>query len=340
MSLIDDILDQLISGQQSIKNSGSTKNLKFLKRNSKIGALIIGAIVLLPQSIYTLGSGEEAIILRLGKHVQTVTKAGLNLKIPFIDTTYKVNVKEIRRLEFGYRTETKEGSIDVPDESLMLTGDENLVNLDTTVQYSISDSEKYLFNVNNPIETLRVVAESEIRRGIANHTLDEVLTDNKFEIQQEVTQDLQKVCDKYNLGIKVNTFELQDVNPPAEVEEAFKDVAGAKEDKNSYVNEANSYKNEVVPKSRGNASQILNEAEAYKEDRIERAKGDVASFVQILDKYKGQKEITRTRMYLETLEEVLPGLDKYIVDEGSGTIKFLPLGNRTDNTSTKEGGSN
>jgi modulator of FtsH protease HflK len=292
--------------------------------------VIIGIWVL--SGIYTIKSGEEAVILRFGEHVSTVSKAGLNWRIPYpVDQVFKVNVSEIKRIEFGFST-IKQGNaitnanfVEEPGKSQMLTGDENMVNVETALQYKIIDTEDYMFNVDNQSGTLKIAAESAIRRAIANHSLDDVLTDNKNQIQQEIKDDLQAICNSYEIGIGIVTVQLQDVNPPTEVDAAFKDVTNAREDKTSLINEAESYKNEVIPKARGNAAEAINKAMAYKERRIAEAKGDVSNFVQILEKYQLGKEVTRTRMYLETLEEVLPGIEKYILDEKGNTVSFLPL---------------
>lgn len=282
--------------------------------------------------VYTVKSGEEAVVLRFGKYVRMNNKAGLSWHMPQpVEKVYKVNVSEIRRLEFGFSTLKEGGTTKIaefkenPYQSLMLTGDENMVNVEVAIQYRITNIEDYLFNVDDQEGTLAIAAESAIRRVIANHVLDEVLTDNKFAIQQEIMQDLQKICDLYKIGIGIIAVQLQDVNPPKEVDAAFKDVANAREDKNSLINEAESYRNEIIPKARGNAAEIINKAEAYKEKRIAEAKGDVANFIQILERYNMGKEVTRKRMYLETLEEILPGIDKYIVDSKGNVIKWLPL---------------
>jgi modulator of FtsH protease HflK len=298
-------------------------------------AIIITAIIFILSGLYIVNSGEEAVILRFGAFQSVVTDAGAKWKIPFIDKVYKANVSEISRLEFGFST-VEQGSSDSMarysenlNEALMLTGDENLALVEVIIQYKIIDAKKYFFNVDSPIATLRVISESSIRRAIASHKLDEALTDNKFGIQQEIKESLQRICDKYEIGIAITAIQLQDVNPPKEVDAAFKDVSSALEDKNSEINKANSYRNEKIPAARGNAAQRINEAEGYKSSRIDYAKGDVANFLQILDKYQQGKQVTRTRMYLEMMERVLPGIDKYIVDESGNTVKFLPLSENT-----------
>ena len=297
-----------------------------------VGAAVVIIAVWLMSGIFTVKSGEEAVVLRFGKYVRTTSKAGLTWHIPKpVESVFKVNVSEIRRLEIGFKT-LSEGSTNqqatyqsVNTQSSMITGDENLVNVETAIQYKINDVTDYLFNVDDPEGTLKMAAESAIRRVIANHKLDEVLTDNKFGIQQEIMDDLQEICNNYKIGIGIIAVQLQDVNPPKEVDAAFKDVANAREDKNSFINESESYQNEIIPRARGNAAERVNKAKAYKEKRIAEAKGDVANFVQILEQYQYGKNVTRTRMYLETLEEILPGVEKYIVDGDGNTLKFLPL---------------
>lgn len=293
-----------------------------------LGLVALLALILIT-GFYTVDSGEEAVVLRFGKHVDTVVTPGLKWKVPFIDSVWKVKVSQVRRLELGFRT-IKEGANaqykDVPQESLMLTGDENLVNVETIVQYRIVDIEKFLFDVNDGEGALRVAAESSVRRVIANHPMDASLTENKSGIQQEIRDDLQSISDKYGLGILVTAVQLQDVYPPEEVNDAFKDVASAREDRASFINQAETYANEVIPRARGNAAELINKAQAFKEQRIAEAKGDVALFNEILAEYKLGKKVTRTRLYLEVMEEILPGIQVYIVDEQGNTIKWLPMG--------------
>ena len=323
-----------------------------IKKLSKYLVVVIILVILgiwVSSGFYTVRSGEEAVILRFGKHVKTISQAGLNWHIPSpIENVIKVNMLEVKRIEFGYKTLDEDDKGKYPDyadipSQLMLTGDENLVNIEAAIQYQVNDIDNYVFMVKNQTATLEVAAESAIRRVIANHILDEVLTENKFEIQQEIREDLQETCDTYALGIGILTVQLQDVNPPDEVDAAFKDVANAREDRNSYINEAQSYRNEVIPKARGNSAQIINDALAYKEKRIAEAKGDVANFTQILERYEQGKDVTRVRMYLETMEEILPGIEKYIVDSQDGLIKFLPLQPSQviqNSTNQQEGGAN
>lgn len=293
--------------------------------------LIIICALWISSGFYTIRSGEEAVVLRFGSHVKTVAKAGLNWHIPLpFESVIKVNLLEIKRIEFGFltigeATTYQRAQYAQIEQRLMLTGDENLVNVEAAIQYKINSIEDYVFNVKDQTNTLEIASEAAIRRVIANNTLDKVLTENKFAIQQEIEGDLQSICDHYSLGIVVLAVQLQDVNPPEEVDAAFKDVANAREDKNSYINEAVGYKNEIIPRARGNAAEILNDARAYKEKRIAEALGDVAGFNQIMEKYEHGKEVTRVRMYLETMEQILPGMNKYIMDGENDLVKLLPL---------------
>lgn len=319
--------------QSSVENT--LKNAVFF---GKKGLLFIIALILITSvffsSWYLLTSGNEAVIQRFGKFHEIVGDGGLHFKLPFIDTVTKIDVSTIHRIEYGFSSEDvskddiKNGKkyTVIPSEAQMLTKDENIAMVDAIVQYRIHNSKDYLFNVDDPIGTLKVVAQSAIRRSIANHTLDEAMVSSKFEIQNESREYLQQICDKYNLGVTVAAIQLQDVMPPTEVDAAFKDVASAMEDKSSEINKATSYKNEKIPVARGNAQKVINDAAAYKNARIARARGDVANFQSVLKEYKNGPQVTRTRMYLETMEKILPGVNKFITkDDGSGTLKFLPL---------------
>jgi len=311
-------------------------------RKSMILVLLILVAVVVYNGIYTIESGEETVVTRFGEYARTETQAGLKWKIPLVEQKYTVNVAEIRRLEFGFTTtkDVEPGSLlsydtSLSNDPLMLTADENLVNVETIVQFRISDSKKFLFNVDDQFGTLNTIAVSTIRRSIANNVLDEVLTDNKVGIQQEIRDDLQGICDNYGIGLQITAVQLQDVYPPEEVDDSFKDISRAKADKESKINEAVSYENKVIPDARGEASKLISEAEAYKEDRIRRANGDVANFNAVYEKYVLGKEVTRKRLYIETLEEVLPGKEIYIVGDDGNTLKFLPLQGMTSEGSVQ-----
>lgn len=283
---------------------------------------------------YTLKSdgGERAVVTQFGKYIGTVEEAGLRWHIPYpVQSVEIVKCQVIRSLEIGYRTQgnSTQGAsasyVSVPEESLMITGDENLVHTESVIQYRINSARDFVFNVSNPLGTLKMAAESSIRRVVANHILDDVLTDQKDIIQSEIRADLQSICNEYGLGIEITKIALQAVNAPSEVQEAFDDVIKAREDMNRYINEAQKKANEVVPAAEATASEILNDANAYKEKRIAEAKGDVENFSQVLDKYALGPEVTRVRMYLETMQEVLPKARIFIMEDGGETLRFLPL---------------
>jgi len=244
-----------------------------------------------------------------------------------------VNVEEVRRLELGFRTVRAGGSANsaqykkVPSEALMLTGDENIVSVDLVVQYKIKDAGHFLFRVADPERAVSHAAEASIRQVVGSRPIDQTLTTGKAMIEAATKELLQKVLDSYEAGVHVSEIKLQDVTPPQQVDAAFKDVQSAKEEKEKKVNIALGYQNEIIPKARGEAAQAFQEAEAYKQKRIKEAEGDASRFTQMLNQYRLAKDVTRTRMYLETMEEILPGLDKYIVDgkDAGGLVNVLSL---------------
>lgn len=297
-----------------------------LKAYIPIALIVLIALFLSFDSIYMLNSGEEAVITRLGQYQSTVTSTGLQFKLPLIERRYIVNVEQINRLEFGYRSQGDDTYTNVQNESSMLTGDENLVLADWAILYRIKNSYNYLFKVNEPERVLRIISESSYRRVVASHPLDDILTNQKDAIQSEILADLQEIADKYELGIMISAVQLQDAMPPDEVKASFLDVSSAKEQKSAKINEASQYENEQLPMARGEAAKLINNAEAYKAQRINEAEGTVARYAAIEAEYRKQPEIVRTRLYLEMLRDVLPKVNRiYIVDENSNTLQFLPL---------------
>ncbi len=296
------------------------------KRWSLLGILLILLGITLFSSLYVLDSGKVAVITTFGKYTRTEKTPGLRFLIPFVEKKDIVDVSTVRRMEFGYRT-LKDGSMkDVFEESTMLTGDECLVIADWTIQYRIIDSYQYLYNVENQEGTLRIFAESAYRRVVASHNLDDILTDKKDEIQQEVLNDLQDICNRNGLGVQITGVQLQDAMPPDPVKASFLDVTSAKEDKAAKINEARRYENEQLPVARGEAQKILAEAEAYKQARINEATGIASRFKSIAAEYEKMPEVMCMRMYIEMISEVLPKLQTiYIVDGNGNTVQFLPL---------------
>jgi membrane protease subunit HflK len=308
--------------------------MKKLTKSIFVLLLLIAAGIWLATGLYTIKAdgGEQAVITRFGKFIDIKTEAGLKWHIPApIERVEIVKCDVLRSMEFGYATTRAGGSAQKsefavnPREALMITGDESLVNTETVIQYKITNVKDYLFNVDNPEGTLKNAAEASIRRIVANHTMDQVLTDQKDMVQNEILQDLQEICDLYGLGIRIHQVALQAVYAPAEVEEAFNDVIKAREDRSRYINEARKSRNEIVPAAEGKAAEMLNQANAYKEKRISEARGDVENFKQVLNNYMLGEEVTRTRMYLETMQKILPGAKIYIMDSDSNTLKFLPI---------------
>ncbi|GFR36202.1 FtsH protease activity modulator HflK [Thermobrachium celere] len=309
---------------------------KILKRILFIFIAIL-VLLLIMSNIYTLKTGEEAVIIQLGKYHKTINKPGLHFKIPFIQTKVIINVNEIKRLEFGFRTDDGNQYKEIEEELMLLTKDGALINAETVFQYRINNPELYLFKVDDQLGTLKLMAESVRRRVIASYNIDEVMLTKKEQIQEEMKTELQKLCDIYKIGIQIRAVQLQDVVPPKAVDAAFKEVINAREDKESRINQTKTVANEIIPTARGRAQQMINEAEGYKQKRISEAKGDVASFLSIYEKYIQGKEVTRARMYLETMEEVLPKMEIYIVDKSGNTLKYIPLERNIINMDKKAG---
>lgn len=295
--------------------------------------VIIGVIVVvwLATGIYFVEPDEVGVVKRFGEAVRT-TASGPHYHLPVpIETVMKPKVTQVRRIEIGFRAigERQVGpNRQVPSESLMLTKSENIVNLTFIVQYKISDPHDYLFNVRDPHQTVKDAAEAAMRETVGESDIDDILTTGKFKIRQDTKISLQKILDGYSAGIAIVAVELQDVHPPEEVMAAFKDVASAKEDRSRMINEAHGYQNEIIPKAKGKAAKIVNEAIAYKESRIIRAEGDASRFTQILEQYYSAKEVTKKRMYIETMEEILPLVEKIIVEGriGENVLPHLSLG--------------
>jgi len=287
-------------------------------------------VIWLASGIYIVAPDEAGVVKRFGKYIYT-TKPGPHFHLPYpIETVIKPKVTEVKRIEIGFRT------IDpgpparyrsVPKESLMLTGDENIVDMDLIVQYKVKDPVDYLFNVYNIPKTVKDATEAAIREIVGKNNIDEILTTGKYKVQQDAKKLLQGILDKYKAGIMVVAVQLQDVHPPEQVMQAFKDVASAKEDKIKYINEAQGYRNDIIPKAKGQAEKVLNEAQGYLKSKVAEAEGDASRFLQVYEQYKSAKDITRKRLYIETMEKVLPKAKKIVVDPkiGGKVLPLLPL---------------
>lgn len=304
------------------------------KRKIIITALaVVAAVVFLATTFYSVGAESVGVIQRFGKYTRT-TQPGLHLKIPFgIETVTKVPVTRILTQEFGFRTarpgvRTTRSAQPFLDESLMLTGDLNVVVAEWIVQYKIKDPRAYLFKVNHVEETIRNVSEAAMRQVVGDRSVDGVLTIERIVVGEEATLKMQEILDSYETGIHIVTVKLQDVTPPDKVRPAFNSVNEAKQEKEQMINEAMKEYNTIIPKARGDAEKTIKQAEGYAIDRVNRAEGDASRFVELWKQYSRAKDVTRRRLYMETMAQILPQVErKYIIDESEdGILRLLPLG--------------
>jgi membrane protease subunit HflK len=288
----------------------------------------------LANGFYIVRPDERGIVLRFGA-VARETGPGPGWHLPWpLEEVLKPSVTAIRKEEVGFRTvEVGPPSQyrEVEPEALMLTGDENIVKLEFIVQYRVRPDARgpsqFLFNVRNPADTVRAAAESAMREVIGRTTIDDVLTEGKEKVQQEAQKGLQDTLDRYDAGIEIVTVKLQDVDPPDQVSAAFKDVIGAQQDRERLINEAWGYANDIVPRARGESAQLVNEAEAYRESKTREATGAAQRFVAQQEAYAMSRDVTRERLWLETLEAILPDANKIVLDDLSGkqAVPYLPL---------------
>jgi len=292
---------------------------------------VVGGIFLiwLATGLYIVEPGEVGIVQRFGRMTET-REQGLHYHLPVpIEKVTCPKIKEINRLEIGFRTIDPGPPAkfrEIPLEARMLGRDENLIDISFTVQYQIKGPKLYLFHIRDQEKTIRDAAESTLCEIIGQNKTEDVLTIEKHQIQHTAQDILQKILDNYQSGLKIVTVDLQNVHPPTDVADAFKSVASARDDKNRLINEAHDYSNEELPKARTEASRTINEAEAYRDEIVRRAEGDATRFLQNYAQYKGAEEVTRKRLYLETMEQILPKAQKYIVESGREFIGVLPFG--------------
>lgn len=297
----------------------------FFKGRGTWIVIIILILLYLASGFYVVQPGEKAVVLLLGK-VHSITEPGLRYRLPKpIMDAVAVDVKKIRRAEIGFRTD-KGRTRAVPAESLMLTGDENIVDVQLIVQYVVNDPVKFLFGAQAPRQALRVSAEVALRGVVGENTVDYTMTSGRMDVQKQVEVYLQRLMDAYNTGLLVTQARLLAVDPPRQVKEAFHDVVRALEDRDRLVKEAEGYMEGILPKARGLAQQEIRQAEAFKAQRVIRAKGDADRFTRVLLEYSKAPEVTRQRLYLESAEKFLPQTKKFIMDRGrSGVLPLLPL---------------
>ena len=298
--------------------------------------LILGLIILVViwalSGLYRVLPDEQGVVLRFGKFVST-TQPGLNYHIPFpIESVLTPKVTKVNRMDIGFRSErdsgfTSGGVADVPEESLMLTGDENIVNIDFSVFWVIKDAGNFLFKIQDPQGTVKAAAETAMREVIARSNIQPILTEGRSKIEIDTQEIIQDILDEYNSGIQITQVQTQKADPPDQVIDAFRDVQAARADMERSKNEAEAYRNDVIPRARGEAQKILQAAEAYKKEVVAKAEGEASRFISIFNEYVNAKEVTQERMYLETMEKVLADIDKVIIEKnaGSGVVPYLPL---------------
>ena len=323
-------IDEIINKLQSIIN-------RFLG-GGKGGAkpIIIGLIILLIvwtlSGLYRVLPDEQGVVLRFGKFVKT-TQPGLNYHLPFpIENVLTPKVTKVNRMDIGFRAErdsgfSSGGVADVPEESLMLTGDENIVNIDFSVFWVIKDAGNFLFKIQDPEGTVKAAAETAMREVIARSDIQPILTEGRSLIEADTQEIIQEILDEYTSGIQITQVQTQKADPPDQVIDAFRDVQAARADMERSKNEAEAYANDVIPRARGEAAKILQAAEAYKKEVVAKAEGEASRFLSIYNEYAKAKKVTQERMYLETMEEVLADINKIIIDKnsGEGVVPYLPL---------------
>lgn len=294
--------------------------------------VLVALAIWLGTGFYRVDTDEQGVVLRFGK-VHAVTEPGLNYRLPWpIDSVLTPKVTSINREEIGFRTLGEAAGRggqqrDVPEESLMLTGDENIVDIDFTVLWQVRDAGQYLFNVVNPSQTIKQVAESAIREVVGKNNIQFILTDGRTKVADDTRLLIQQILDGYNAGVLITQIALQRTEPPASVIDAFRDVQAAQADRERAQNEAEAYRNDIVPRARGEAQRILQQAEGYKQETVANAQGEASRFSQIFTEYQQAKEVTAKRLYLETMEQILRGTNKVVIDSksGNGVVPYLPL---------------
>ena len=343
MSQTRDIIEQLINAAGGSSGSGRRGGGTGMRRpigwQGTAFAIFIGITVVAWaafSSFYTVQPEERAVVKRFGS-VIGITDPGLHFKLPFgIDRVQLVATERVLKQEFGFRTEdatqfqrTRFSDDDFPGESLMLTGDLNIIQVEWVVQYRIGDPIRFLYGMRDPTGTLRDLSESVMRRTVGNRIGSDVLTVGRVDIANTARDEIQAAMDQYDNGIRIITVELQDVVPPPLVQPAFNEVNEARQELERMINEATMQANQAIPRARGTANRIISEAEGYATERVNRALGETARFTAVLFEYRNVPEVTRSRLYLETLNEALPRIGRVLVVQDD-QISPLPLLNLPD----------
>ncbi len=295
-----------------------------------LGLFAVGIVFWMGTGVYTVQPGEEAVLRLVGRYYDT-TDPGLHWFWPTpIGKRDVVRVDEVRRLEIGVR-----GSAPIPDEAQMITGDQNIVDVQLLVQYNIKSSQDFLFKAVDPAGlTIKDAAETSLRQVVGQRAIDDVLTIEKEAVQEDTRLKLQELLDLYQTGIRITEVKLLNVRPPDQVQDAFDDVVRAREDKDRIINLADAYREAQLPLARGDAARLTESAQAFRETRVAQATGQAERFLAVLQEYRKAPDVTRQRLYLEAMEEILPGVTKFIVDaeNGGNLLQLLPLNETTNST--------
>lgn len=333
-----DLDDMLRQAQDRFKTTFGNKRPGNAMEPSQAFAFLLGAVVLiwLASGFYTVQPEENAVVLTFGKMTDLKKDAGLGYRLPYpIQSVEKENVAQNRQLDIGFTGRGQQVQNDKPSESSMLTGDENIVKIHFTVFWKVSDLGKYLFAIEEPqVLTVQTVAESAMREIIGRTPIQSALTEGRGDIEAQSKELMQKILDGYDSGININSVQLLSVDPPNPVVDAFNDVQRARTDRERLKNEANTYRNDIIPVAQGQKERLIREAEAYKEATIAKAKGDAERFNSVYKAYSESKDITQKRLYLETMQEVLKNSRKIITGDSKGAplLPLLQLDGKSNNT--------
>ena len=332
-----DIEEMIRKVQNFFGGNGGGSNKSANKKGLFAIALVVLAVWLL-SGIYTVDSAERGVVKRFGAFTEQTT-AGLHWHLPWpIETDTIVNVDGIRNAEIGYRSDARNRNGSVPSEALMLSKDENIVDIKISVQYQVSDVKKYLYDISDPDLTLRALTESSLRETVGKNTMDFVLTEGRDQVVTKVKALAQAKLDAYNTGLIITSLNLQDAQPPEQVQGAFADVVKAREDRERLISESEAYANDILPKARGQAARQLEEARAYYDSKIARATGQASRFDSVLVEYKKAPKVTRERLYLEAVTNVFSTTSKVFVGADSGTnLLYLPLDKMMGQQSSSSG---
>lgn len=333
----DPLEDALKQAQSQLKDLFPSGGLKNLLPSGGILNLVIAALVifLVWQSVFIVAPDEEGVVKRFGVPVRAV-EPGPHFKIPIVETVLQPKVAKLYRVEVGFRTSQQGRQQMVPQEALMLTGDMNILAIEFIVQYKIKEARNFLFNVADIHETIGKAAEASMREVVGKSKIDEALTTGKAVIQQDTMTLLQAILDQYQSGVQIAAVQLQDVDPPEAVAAAFKDVTNAKEDREKLINQAQGYRNDIIPRAKGEAAELVNRARGFAQARLNRAQGETNRFLATLKEYNQAKDVISKRIYIETMEEILPNMEKIIIDGKGGErlLPYLPLDRLSRRTST------